>query len=575
MKPLHTDNLDRFSGQVVEIMPLLLREFAKREDNPLTRGGITFPQMVALHYLDRRPRVNMTELAQALGVKTSSVSVLVSRLDRQKLASRRHDREDRRVVWVSATPKGRRMMHTILDQKRRSIRDVFSCLSAAERGQYLSALMKVRAHLLKGAAAAVLALFLCAPAGFAKPQAPPAPLKDLTLSEAYRLALVRSEDLAVQYQLIHEAAGHFYQGLDVMMPKIFFHASELRQDAPEDTGDGVSGSFTRKTKPERRFTFTQPLFSGFKEIAAIFGGRAEKKQRRFEYERAQELLFIDVAESFYAVLAARDDARTLEATAGLLDERERDLEARIRIGRSRATELETSTAEAKIVAADLLEARRLERVSLELLEFYVGAPVAGELVDDVSAKGEAADVNYYLNNAPKRLDVMATEQAYELAKHGVTSAFAGFLPTAELEGNYYTERVGLQGGIDWDYTLTLDVPLFDGTQAIGDTRVAAAAREAARQNLSKARRTAELEIRTAHENYTSARAREAAYADARDALKRSYEIQQEDYRLNLVNNLDVLDALRRFEEADRQYHAALYEARVNYWKLKIAAGQRP
>ena len=45
-----------------------------------------------------------------------------------------------------------------------------------------------------------------------------------------------------------------------------------------------------------------------------------------------------------------------------------------------------------------------------------------------------------------------------------------------------------------------------------------------------------------------------------------------EYRSNLVNNLEVLDSLRRYQEVERRYHEARYATRKNYWKLKVALG---
>lgn len=144
----HT-SLDAFSRQMVEIMPLMFREMAKREANELTRGTISFPQMVALDHVDRHDRVTMTELANILSVKTSSATVLVDRLIRQKMLSRQRDESDRRLVWVSITPKGRKIVGEIMEEKRRTMKGMFAVLSDKEREHYLSMLLKVKASLLR------------------------------------------------------------------------------------------------------------------------------------------------------------------------------------------------------------------------------------------------------------------------------------------------------------------------------------------------------------------------------------------------------------------------------------------
>ena len=144
-----TQTLKNFSRQVVEIMPQVYREFARREDNQLMTGRISFPQMVTLQYVSRKSCVNMKCIANTLGSKMSSASTLVDRLIREKMLTRRHDMKDRRIVWISMTPRGSKVIGQILHQKQRSIREIFSVLTEKERQQYLQILNKVYVEHLK------------------------------------------------------------------------------------------------------------------------------------------------------------------------------------------------------------------------------------------------------------------------------------------------------------------------------------------------------------------------------------------------------------------------------------------
>lgn len=142
-----TRELREFSREVVEIMPLLVREFSKREDNDFTRGKISCPQMVVLVHLSHRPYVKMADIARLLSVTPGSASLLIDRLIRDKMLERRHDERDRRVVWIRSTAKGRKVVEQILEQKRQSVGAIFSVLNRVERRQYLSVLRKVRDRL--------------------------------------------------------------------------------------------------------------------------------------------------------------------------------------------------------------------------------------------------------------------------------------------------------------------------------------------------------------------------------------------------------------------------------------------
>ena len=150
---------------------------------------------------------------------------------------------------------------------------------------------------------------------------------------------------------------------------------------------------------------------------------------------------------------------------------------------------------------------------------------------------------------------------------------SGFFPSVKLDGNYYTQRVAPQSGNDWDLLFTVDVPLFDGAQTIGDVKVAASQRESARLDFEKTRRLARLDIKDAYENFKYAQKEERTLKNAAEASKKSYELQSEEYRLNLVNNLDVLDALRQYQVVARTLNLAHYQMKRNFWNLKVAVGE--
>ena len=142
-------NIDQFGQRMIALLPQMLRGFARRESNDLSRGKITIPQLGALEYLSARRETPMNELARHLGVTRPAVTGLVDRLIAQGLVGRQGDLSDRRVVRVNLTPKGRRALENIWGQKRRMIQQVFGRISPADRAQYLATLEQVVEILLE------------------------------------------------------------------------------------------------------------------------------------------------------------------------------------------------------------------------------------------------------------------------------------------------------------------------------------------------------------------------------------------------------------------------------------------
>jgi len=68
--------------------------------------GLTGPQLWALKTLSRRGTLATSDLAEALAVQPSTLSVLVDRLERRGFVKRLRPREDRRFVEIALTPAG-------------------------------------------------------------------------------------------------------------------------------------------------------------------------------------------------------------------------------------------------------------------------------------------------------------------------------------------------------------------------------------------------------------------------------------------------------------------------------------
>ena len=388
----------------------------------------------------------------------------------------------------------------------------------------------------------------------------------LTLDDCVALALKRSETIAIQQELIRQTEGRFLQALSGALPRASFHASEKRQDA---TGDSA---FTLREVPERKFTLTQPLFSGFKEFAAMGGSRAERRERTLEKARAEQLLFVDVSDAFYLLREQREDLGTLERIRATLIGRIDELEERQRIGRSRPSEVVSVEAQLRRTEAEMELVRNQETTARQLLEFLTGLPRVDAVVDPAPALPPLATEEAYLQQADARPDVRAAEEAWRVTKAGVGVARAGFWPTLDLENNYYTKRVGNARDIDWDVLLTVDVPLFQGGKTVGAVHEASSLSRQSKLRFDETKRKATLDIRDTYATLRGTIDQHLALERALAAAEENYRLEVQDYRLNLVNNLEVLQALEALQEARRDVIHTTYDAKRKYGQLLAATG---
>ena len=194
------------------------------------------------------------------------------------------------------------------------------------------------------------------------------------------------------------------------------------------------------------------------------------------------------------------------------------------------------------------------------------------LADD---NGERSDLLYKPGVEQSRSNVVQLEQEFVVAQNARLAANGSYLPTISLDGNYYTKRVGFQSGNDWDVTLKFDVPVFELADTLGEIKEADSALVSAKLGYEERKRQASLEARDAYEEFESDRRAEIVLGEARDASKDNYDILQKEFGTNLVNNLDVLDALRRYQEVRQRHELARYDAKKSYWRLALALGEIP
>ncbi len=392
-------------------------------------------------------------------------------------------------------------------------------------------------------------------------------MKALTLADCYRMALKQSEEIAIDAELLNETEGRFMQSLSGILPHVSFSSSDKRQD-----GSG-SSAFTLKNVPERKFTFSQPLFSGFKEFAAMRGARLERHEREYEKARAEQLLLVDVSDAYHFLLEQREDLRVLDSIRKILRDRIGELEARERLGRSRSSELVAVQAQLYRVEAEWEQAQSRETITAQLVEFLTGLDAIGDLADPGPNLPTADPEEMLLAKADSRADVKALEQTLGITQQQLKAAKAKFFPTVGLDGNYYVERAGASKDVTWDASLKVDVPIFQGGNAVGATKEATSGVKQAELRLRQRRRMARQEIRDAYTEYDAALAQLRAFTKALEATEESYQLQVHEYLLNLVSNLEVLQSLQTLQDSRREVIHARHEALRRYWKLKSAAGE--
>lgn len=117
-----------YSGRLKK---LALSDRAKLEDLQLSRA-----QLELVHVLHSHESVNVKQAANILGVSTSAVSQIADSLLAEGYAARQGDPNDRRVIYLSLTPKGQAAIRNLRNIMHSGFRAALKSLSDDELKQF-------------------------------------------------------------------------------------------------------------------------------------------------------------------------------------------------------------------------------------------------------------------------------------------------------------------------------------------------------------------------------------------------------------------------------------------------------
>lgn len=385
-----------------------------------------------------------------------------------------------------------------------------------------------------------------------------ATMRAITPGAAYALAAAQSEALARQAEGLKqlEAAE---RGLAAAFRPVFEATAShsKQQNAAAATRGYVSGRYA--------------LFSGMRDYLAARAAASAKGAAALDLERARQQLYLDAARACLDLYAAQDEVGIRRAQMDVTARRIAELEARAAIGRSRAGEVLAARTQLAQDSASYLDAAGAERLAQQALKFLTG--LAEDLAPRPVYPAREAALEEYLRLALLRPDLAAARKSAEAYDYLAELQDRALWPTVGLAADYYLVRSPRPRPENrWNASATASVPLYTGGAAGAARDAAGSARRSAGLALREAERRALAEVRAAYDERKYAVLREASLRDALALARDNARSQQEDYKLGLVNNLEVLNA----QNAVMQTRLALSQAGVaSAWalmKLEHAAG---
>ena len=397
----------------------------------------------------------------------------------------------------------------------------------------------------------------------------------LTFEKSLALALSRNVSVRLAEAEVRRVASLLIQIRANALPTLAATGTFTRIDDDRRIGDQV---FVPANQLSANLALTLPIVAPMRwaDWARAAGDREVARSAAAATKRQ---VAVAAARAYLAVLSAQ---RVIES-----NERARDMAfahygfAYTRLGGGVGSELDAVRAletlrenEGRVLGA---------RAALFLAQGTLGAILGLDHPADAAAAPEfpVDTVLEQMNPSEElfvqRADLRALKTKRLVAERVLRNRYADYLPSllGVLMPMYQNPSSLVQPAWSWQFQLQLQVPIFDGGLRYGLSRMRAALVDAASSDLEGARLQARAElsaVRAAliHTEHALAEARQAA-----GLARRAVEIAELSYRLGATTNLELLDAQRRYRDAESAAVLAEDEVRRTRLEFLAASGKFP
>ena len=400
----------------------------------------------------------------------------------------------------------------------------------------------------------------------------------LDLQTCFQLTAVRDDSLKISMQDVYVAQAQLSQSIAALWPTFtatntqeFLHYRNSGGEATSILGDStISGA--RNYTSQSHVTMNYTLFNGGQNWNNVGASSAAIAAKRQTLARDYQTIYQSVAQAFYDVLQYEGDMSIQSDLIDALKARVDDLQDRVRLGRSRPSELlqaQTDLANAKVTYE---QQRGSQNAAKETLAFYIGIPSSEFKLKEMQNFPSAEQLESYLQKSGTRPDVLSQLQSLRQAERNLNVAEGQLLPTITAQGDFLSSQDPASNQIDATMTLEASMPIFDGGLIIGQIHQNKELVRQSKLNVEQLQRTADKDTRTAYANFNASVAQVVVLREAARLAAKNLEAQVDDYRKGVVSNLDVLTALQDYQSARQGLHDANMQARLNLINLHVAAG---
>lgn len=135
--------LDEFVKKFEEIMPAFHKTLQSPNYSFLSGLDLTITQCIVLKNLSQNDNCKMSELSGALRVTLANMTSMADRMERDGYLRRVPDSEDRRIVRIRMTPKGKNIVKKMKEKRRKGLISILGKITDEEKESLLKIMTKI------------------------------------------------------------------------------------------------------------------------------------------------------------------------------------------------------------------------------------------------------------------------------------------------------------------------------------------------------------------------------------------------------------------------------------------------
>lgn len=404
----------------------------------------------------------------------------------------------------------------------------------------------------------------------------------LTLPQAIQLALDTSYDAKIADNQVEIAQNQLQVSKNMRYPDFkitgqYDYLTNPKIESELQSGSDDGGEPAAPPEVHNIYfgqaALSLPVFAGGRLRNSVLQSENMLQSAIYQSRSSKEKLALDVVQTYMNLYKARKTVKLMEDNLESARHRVKDFSGMEKNGLLARNDLLKAQLQASNIELALEEAKKTEHILNYQLATYLKLPENDsiELGAADFGKIETTDTSGVIT----RNDIEALRFQEEAARNGIKIAKAKYYPSLQLVGGYVALNIENVARIEnaMNFGVGFSYNLADIFKAKSEVHVAEGRALNVEYNLQKAQEQANIQIKSALEDYKLAIKKYNVYTLSVEQAKENYRIVNNKYKNGLIETRDLLEADIDQLQANINLATAGSNITQKYYELLAAEGR--